>query len=203
MSKHEIKKVKKNTRNKKIKFGRIFLILIIISFIALNYKFELVSKAILIINPILIDKIDISVEKLELEPGESVNIEKKIFPENYSKSNLVWYNSDENVFEIQEEKIIAKNIGKSIIYLSDEENIESNRIEIECLIKQKDVSIDNLITEMKLGDIYKLNVKVLPEDATYTELQYETSNPEILTVNDDGNLIANSIRKNINIHKRL
>lgn len=194
MSKHEIKKEKKK-RNKKIKFGRIFFILLIICFVILNYKFELISKAALIINPILIDKIDISVENIELEPNESISIEKKIFPENYSKSNLVWHNSNEEVIEINEDKIVAKNVGKSVIYLSDEENVESNKIEIECLIKPKDVSIDNLINQMRLGDIYKLEAKVIPENATYTELQYETSNPEILTVNDDGNLIANSIGK--------
>lgn len=195
MSKHEIKREKRNIKNKKVKFGRILFILIIICFAVLNYKFELISKAVLIINPILIDKIDISMEKVELEPGESINIEKKIFPENYSKSNLAWYNSDESIIEIQEEKVIAKNVGKATIYLLDEENVKSNEIEVECLIKPKDVSIDNLITQMKLGDIYKLEAKVLPEDATYKELQYETSNPEILTVNDDGNLIANSIGK--------
>lgn len=192
MSKHEIKKEKKN---KKIKFGRIFLIIFLICFAILNYKFQLISKAILIINPILIERIDITVENIELEPGETIDIGKKISPENYSKSNLVWYNSNEEVIEIAEEKIIAKNVGKSTIYLSDEENIESNKIEIECLIKPKDVLIDNLINQMRLGDIYKLEAKVIPENATYTELQYETNNPEILAVNDDGNLIANSMGK--------
>lgn len=117
MSKHEMKKEKKNTKNKKVKFGRILFLLVIICFAILNYKFELISKAILIINPILIDKIDISVEKIELEPGESINIEKKIFPENYSKSNLVWYNTDEDIIEINEEKITAKSVGKSTIYI--------------------------------------------------------------------------------------
>ncbi len=188
MSKHEKKK-----ENKKIRFGRIFFIIIIICFTILNYKFQLISKAILIINPILIEKLDISIEKIELEPGEEINIEKTIFPENYSKSNLVWHNSNEDVIGIQDEKVIAKHVGKSTIYLSDEENVESNKIEIECLIKPKDVLINNLINQMKLGDIYRLETKVLPENATYTELQYETNNPEILTVNDDGNLIANSI----------
>lgn len=192
MSKHEMKK-DKNTNHKKLKIGRILFLIAIICFAILNYKFEIISKVALIIRPILINKIDISVEKIELELGESVNIEKKIFPENYSKSNLVWYNSNEDVIELQGEKIIAKNVGKSVIYLSDEENIKSNEIEIECLVKPKDVSIDNLISQIRLGDIYKLEAKVVPENATYTILQYETSNPEILTVNDDGNLIANSI----------
>ena len=56
---------------------------------------------------------------------------------------------------------------------------------------------------MKLGDIYKLETKILPEDSTYKELQYETNAPEIVTVNDDGNLIANSIRKSNYINKGL
>lgn len=199
MSKHEIKKVRRkssiNKKRRKIKTNRILLILVILCFIILNIKFELISKAVLIINPILIEKIEISAEITELEPNDIININKKIFPENFSKSNLVWHSLDNNIIEIQDEKIIGKNVGKTTIYLSDEENIKSNELEIECLIKPKDVEITNLITEMKLGDVYKLEATVFPQNSTYTELQYESTNPEILSVNDDGNLIANNIGK--------
>lgn len=189
-------------RKKKIRFGRILLVLIITSFIILNIKFNLMSKIILIIKPISVEKIEISVDKIELEPGECIDIKKNIFPENFSKSNFIWHNSNDDILEIQDDKIIGKKVGKSSIFLSDEE-ITSNEIEIECLIKPKDVSIENLIEEMKLGDIYKLEIKILPEDSTYKELQYETNAPEIVTVNDDGNLIANSIRKSNYISKGL
>lgn len=196
MAKHEIKGKKNKVSNRrKIKFGRILIILILIIFIILNMKFELISKAVLIINPILIEKIEINAEVIELEPGETTNISKKIFPENFSKSNLVWCSSNPDIIEINDGNVIAKNIGKTTVYLSDEENVKSNEIEMEVLVKPKDVSITNLISEIKLGDIYKLETKILPENATYKEFQYETLNPEILSVNDDGNLIANSIGK--------
>ena len=41
---------------------------------------------------------------------------------------------------------------------------------------------------MKLGDTYKLETKILPEDATYQELHYESSNTDIIEVDKDGNL---------------
>ena len=176
-------------RKKKIRFGRILLVLIITSFIILNIKFNLMSKIILIIKPISVEKIEISVDKIEIEPGECIDIKKNIFPENFSKSNFIWHNSNDDILEIQDDKIIGKKVGKSSIFLSDEE--------------PKDVSVENLIQEMKLGDIYKLETKILPEDSTYKELQYETNAPEIVTVNDDGNLIANSIRKSNYINKGL
>ncbi len=46
---------------------------------------------------------------------------------------------------------------------------------------------------MKLGDIYKLETKVLPEDSTYKDLTYESSNIEIASIDDNGNIIANAI----------
>lgn len=56
------------------------------------------------------------------------------------------------------------------------------------------MTINNLIEEMKLGDTYKLETKILPEDATYQELHYESSNTDIIEVDKDGNLKANNIR---------
>lgn len=51
------------TKKKKIRVGRIFILLLIIVMTLVIYKCDLISKAILIINPIIIDNIEVSVEK--------------------------------------------------------------------------------------------------------------------------------------------
>lgn len=179
-------------KRKKIRFGRIFILLIIIAMSVLTYKYSLISKAILIINPIIIDNIELTAEKTEIELGESINIEKKIYPEDFSKSELVWNSTNSDILEVVDGKVTGKSVGKAKIYLSDGET-KSNELEIECLVSIGEITVGNLVSELRLGDIYTLETTVLPENATYKELTYESSNTDIITVNDNGSLIANAI----------
>lgn len=187
MAKHK-RRVKR-----KLNIKRILVLLAIIIFITVVIKNNLIYKTILAFNPITIQNLNINISKNEIEPGEEIEISTIISPENYSQSNLEWYVSDTNIVEVSDGKIIGKSEGKAKIYLTNNE-IKSNEIEVECLIKIKDLSIDNLIEEMKLGDTYKLETKILPEDATYQELDYESSNTDIIEVDKDGNLKANNVR---------
>ena len=58
------------------------------------------------------------------------------------------------LLKLQTGKVTAKQIGKASIYLTDdsgETEISSNKLDLECLIKIKDVEITNQIDSLKLG----------------------------------------------------
>jgi len=181
-------------KKKKIRWGRIIALILVIVGIILTYKYDLIPKAILLIKPILIQNIEISSEKVQIELGESINISSKIYPENYSKSELTWHSSNDEILEVDNGAVTGKSVGKANIYLADGET-KSNELEIECLVSINEVIVNNLVSEIKLGEIYTLETTVLPENATYKELTYESSNTDIITVNDNGSLIANAIGK--------
>ncbi len=188
MYKHR-KKIKR-----KLNIKRILILLAIITIIILIIKNNLIYKTILVFNPITIQSLNININKNEIEPGEKVEISTIIYPENYSESNLEWHISDTNIVDISDGKIIGKSQGKANIYLTNNE-IKSNEIEIECLVNIKEISISNLIDNIKLGDTYKLEVHILPENATYKDLIYESSDVNVLEINENGELKANNIRK--------
>lgn len=50
------------------------------------------------------------------------------------------------------------------------------------------LSITNKMSEANIGDIYQLNTLVEPEDATYKEVIFESSNSSVATVTDSGNV---------------
>ena len=56
---------------------------------------------------------------------------------------------------------------------------------------------------MKINDTYKLEIKIFPENATYKELIYESSNTDIVKIDKNGNLKANNIRQLHYNNKRL
>lgn len=188
---------KRSRKREKIKTKwKAFILIIIISIITviLFIKLNWLSNITLTIKPIRIESINIIELNNEIQLGEEADLIINIYPENYSKSNLHWHIEDENIVEIIDNKIKAKNVGKTKIYLQDGE-IKSNEIELECLINIKEINIANEIQELKIGSVYKLELEVIPIDSTYKNLKYESLDASVVSVDNDGNLIANKIGK--------
>ncbi len=186
---------------RKLNFKKIILLILIIIAIFLIQKYSLIKKFILLINPIKIETLSISTEKTQIELGESILLSNEIYPNDYTKSGLSWQSSNPETIEVVNGKITGKNVGKAIVYLVDNETgVKSNEIEFESLVSIKDVEIENQITTIQLGNVHKLETKVLPDNATYKDLEYESSDINILSIDNDGNMIANAIGKtNISI----
>lgn len=94
-------------KNKKLNIKKIILAILIILIIVLAvvvWKFDLIHKAYLFIRPIRIENIEISLDNNELEPEETADINTKITPEDFTKSNLVWHSTDENIIEVVDRK---------------------------------------------------------------------------------------------------
>ncbi len=184
--------------HRKLNIKKVILFILIICTILVSLKCFIIPNLNKLIKQNRVEQIEISVEKSEIEIGENLDINVKFFPENKSRisdeNDLVWKSSNTEVAEIKEGKLIGKSIGKTIIY-AENEKLKSNKIEIECLINIKEVEIQNLVETIELGNVHKLNIKVLPENATYQELQYESSDINILNIDTDGNIIANAIGK--------
>ncbi len=99
MAKHETIYEKNNKLNKK-KVLLVILVILTITLAVVVLKFDLIHKAYLFIKPIRIENIEISLDNNELEPGETADINTKITPEDFTKSNLVWHSTDENIIEV-------------------------------------------------------------------------------------------------------
>lgn len=179
---------------KKLNLKKVFLLVFFIIMIFIVYKFSLIQKIILIIKPIKIENIEISSEKVEIEIGESIDVKSKFFPENYTKSELEWNSSNIEVADIIDGKITGKKVGKTKISLNNEE-VKSNELEVEVLIKVKEVLIENPIETIQLGNVHKLNTNIVPENATHQELLFESSDINVLNIDNDGNIMANAIGK--------
>lgn len=191
---------KEKNRKKQATQKRRILILavVIITAVFLQFKFDAAQKMIRFFYPVFIESIEISTDKTELLLNESVQLTYIISPEDYSKSNLLWYCSDKEIAEISAEGVLtARNSGKVTVYLTDIANekneVKSNEIEIQCSVLPEKAVIENEIKELRLGNTYDLQVKVLPENATYKDVFFERSDSAIISVDENGRLTANKI----------
>ena len=55
-----------------------------------------------------------------------------------------------------------------------------------------DMKVDNMIEEMITGDTFQIVANVLPTDAYFQDVIYETSDPDIISVTDEGLMTANN-----------
>ena len=186
---------KEKSKNKK--HIKLFILIITILLITIGYfiyKYDLIRKLKLVISPIEIEKIEINSENEEIQVGEEKKIDYKIEPYNYSKSNLEFISSNPEIVEFNNGKIIGKSVGQAKIYMKNNEII-SNEIDINSFIKLQKVDIENKINELKIGDTYHLNLIFLPDNATNKEIKFSTSDANILSVDNTGNLQAKSLGK--------
>ena len=69
---------------------------------------------------------------------------------------------------------------------------------IRCTVKAEweelnpvtDIKVNNEIEQLLYGDSYKLDAEVVPSDAYYKTISYTSSNPDVISVDANGNLFA-------------
>ena len=93
---------------------------------------------------------------------------------------------DNKVISLEDNVVTAKKVGTATITakLDEYDLISTANITVYRPIKNLKLSANNTI--LRVGNDRQLNMMVTPKNATITYLSYESSNPEIATVNNNG-----------------
>ncbi len=136
-------------------------------------------------NPV--ERVEIEEEK-KIEEGEKGVIIAKIIPENATNKKVTYASSNPEIVTVDEEGIITGiKAGESIITVTSEDGNKTD----ECKVTVKkipvtEITIDKAILAIEEGGKEILTATVVPENATNKKVTYESSNPEIVTVNEKG-----------------
>lgn len=144
-------------------------------------------ECIIRVEDIILDK-----EKIEVSVGYPLEIKAEVYPENASYKNIEYYSSNEDIAIVQNGKIIGINDGECIITATDKTGQIKKDFEVIVeYIPVEGIQLDEDELEIGLGKKYVLYGKLYPEFASNTSLEWETSNKDIVSV-EDGIIIANS-----------
>ena len=139
-----------------------------------------------------LEKITILEGELLMMPNSEYIMPFNIIPSNAYITSLEYLTTDENVITVSNDKIISKNIGTATlsiivnnnyqknIMVSVEENAKQNKIIKK--IEKVEIEEDDII--LKPGDTKKILYTVIPSDAYVKDIKWESSNPEVVSVND-------------------
>lgn len=151
------------------------------------------AKSTVTVNGIKIKSIEFQNELLEMVVNESQKLTPLIYPDNATNKSLIWSSSDESIAKVSPNGLVlAIAEGNAFISATTKDGSE---LTASCLIKVKEpivpISLITLTpTEISdyIGTKHVLNVNIYPPNASNKNLNYISSDPNVATVNIQGNI---------------
>lgn len=145
---------------------------------------------------VLPEEIKTNVESVRLEGGEQQALEVEILPENTNNKEYQITIENRNVAEIQDNnRIYAMNDGNTEIVIQAGNNV-TKKIPLTVYhipaeqVKINDDEMDYIYTvflenAVDINGQVELTASVYPDNATFSEINWESSNPEVISVSKE------------------
>lgn len=138
-----------------------------------------------------IERIDLSIDNTTLQKGERKQLQVTISPEEASDHKVIYSSSNPNVATIDDKGVIhALTSGTTTITVKAQENSVQNSIEINVFSPVTGISIDQTEIYMPVGDNFKINAYIEPDDANNPNIIYKSDNEDIATIDESGIITA-------------
>lgn len=135
-------------------------------------------------------------------PGQNVQLDCTILPEDAEDKSIKWTSSDEDVATVTTDGLLSANVvGTSVIRVtpaigfgsvdvtpSYTLNVVDNFVDISSI---SFTNIDDILQDgLGQSTSYKVELYVFPENATFKRFKWESLTPEVATVDNDGVITA-------------
>ena len=141
-----------------------------------------------------IELISIFLDKdmLNLENNQSTTL---FITSNYEDigNDIIWSSSDNEIVSVSETGIVtANNIGEAIITAATRWGDHTASCMVSVVVPVTGILLEQEQVELSSGSSKQLIVVIEPDDATNKEVTWTSSNPEIVSVDEDGIITAHS-----------
>lgn len=141
-----------------------------------------------------LEKISFVSEEISLQVGKNIMLELEYEPENANTDGLIFRSSDNSIAEVDETGIVnGIAVGTVTITVRDSKkelsaSIIVNVIEDETDVKPVQLVVYGLEEGLVVGKTSKIKAEVKPDSASNAKLTWTTTNPNVATVDEDGNV---------------
>ena len=140
------------------------------------------------VNPVEAETIVLNTTNQELKIGDEFQLTATIEPENTTNKSITWESNDDKIATVTEEGLVkAVGVGKAIITVTSGNVSVTCNIEVEP-IQVTGISLSHEDIEIEITDEFKLQATISPEDATNKKVIWQSKNPNIAEVDDNGNI---------------
>lgn len=156
------------------------------------------------VSPVMVSSVSLSKTDLDLAVEQTATLIATVLPENATDKNITWSSSDETVCSVSGNgRMTAKSVGSAIITATSGNGITATcRVDVSIPVTAIEIDyagmgLPGTVAELKAGEQLKIIAGVVPSDATYPALKFESSSPDKASVGEDGTITANSVGNTI------
>ncbi len=138
-----------------------------------------------------IEKIDVTIDNTTIQKGETKKLQISITPKEASDHKVIFTSSNPDVLLVDEEgNIKALKSGTAKITVKAEENDVKAEIEINVYSKVTGINLNYEEISLQVGDSFKIEATILPEDANNKNVTFSSTNNDIAEIDNSGNIKA-------------
>ena len=152
--------------------------------VLLYYDGKLYDEKQINIKPVISQ--DIEIKDVVVGIGNSIKIDPIIIPENTTNKEYTVVSNDTSIISIEGNTIYGHQLGTTSLVISSVDGGATKTINAKVIeIEPKEITAD-YYTYIDVGETKKLNVNFTPIETTKRELTYESSDKNVVVVNQNG-----------------
>lgn len=139
---------------------------------------------------IYVTEVKLNNTELSLKVGASQTLKAVVSPENATDPTVTWTTSDEAVATVNAEGLVtAVKEGEAVITATADGKSATCKVTVEKVAVEK-VTISTETWGMTIGETHTLTVAIQPENATYKDVTWKSSDEAVVTVDNTGKITA-------------
>ena len=128
---------------------------------------------------------------LDLCTGEKFRLSASFTPDDAPTRNLTWSSSDDAVVSVsQDGEVTAVAEGTATVTVATEDGELMAECKVIVRIPVQSVSLDKTTLQLPIGEKYLFTATIVPENATNSKMTWTSSDDEVVTVTDEGEITA-------------
>ena len=136
-----------------------------------------------------VNKITVEPTSMEISVGDRHTFDYKISPDNATNQGVMISSSNDEIISISDNNIIGIKEGSATVTITTVDGDYKAKINVTVkggknIINAKGLTVSPTTINLSVGSSFEVETKVTPDNATYKELKWTSSNPKVATVNN-------------------
>ncbi len=138
-----------------------------------------------------IEEIQVSIDNNVINKGETKKLKVEILPKEAANNGVTYTSSNSNIVKVDSNgNVMGIRSGLATITVKAKENNVSDKIQIQVYSPITDMSLNVNDVTLQVGESFKIVPILFPDDASNTNVSYQSENGKIVQVDSDGKMIA-------------